>query len=444
MSRMPPNVVDAFSHKLLSAVTQVDTADKHGRVVSAVGTLVRARGVNARVGELCLLSTLGGDFQMHAEVAGFDGDDLLLTPMGDILGLSSNLAVMPLGHMHRLPLGDAMLGKVFDGFGNPMDRTLKLDLPALRGVHARAPAAQDRPVIGRVLPLGIRAIDAFITCGQGQRLGIFSPAGCGKSTLLGMVARHAVSDVNVIALIGERGREVNEFIADCLGPQGLARSVLVVATSDRPALERVRAAQVATTIAEHFRDQGRSVLLLVDSVTRYARALREIGLACGEPQTRRAYPPSVFSALPRLFERAGVTRHGVITGFYTVLEESDDGNDPVAEEVRSLLDGHIVLSRELAALGQYPAIDVLRSVSRLMPRLCDPNHQARAATARARLARYGELEMLIRMGEYKAGNDAEADAAVRSRPGLLNFLKQPPQERAPYDAMLNQLREVTP
>jgi len=436
------NNAEVFASRMISASAQVDTVDTHGRVVSAIGTLVRATGVSARVGELCLLSTLGGDFHMQAEVVGFDGEDLLLTPMGEIHGLSSNLAVVALGHAHRVRVGDAMLGKVFDGLGHAIDGSQRIELLTLRSVHARPPPPLERSLITRMLPLGIRAIDGFAACGEGQRMGIFAPAGCGKSTLLGMIARNAVSDVNVIALIGERGREVNEFIADCLGPEGLARSVLVVATSDRPALERVKAAQVATTIAEYFRDQGRSVLLLLDSVTRYARALREIGLACGEPPTRRAYPPSVFSTLPKLFERAGRGRKGAITGFYTVLEETDDGNDPVAEEVRSLLDGHIVLSRELAGLGQYPAVDVLNSVSRLMPRLAEPRHEAAAVQARARLARYRELEMLIRMGEYKPGHDADADAAVRARPALLDFLKQAPRERAGFDAVLAQLQRA--
>ena len=437
-----PEFAEVFASRLICASAQVGTADMHGRVTSAIGTLVRATGVSARVGELCLLSTLGGEFQVQAEVVGFDGDELLLTPLGEIHGLSPDLAVTALGHSQRVRVGDAMLGRVFDGLGNALGTTQPIELPALRSVHARPPPALERSVIERPLPVGVRAIDGFATCGEGQRLGIFAPAGCGKSTLLGMIARNAVSDVNVIALIGERGREVNEFIADCLGPEGLARSVLVVATSDRPALERVKAAQVATTIAEYFRDQGRSVLLLLDSVTRYARALREIGLACGEPPTRRAYPPSVFSALPRLFERAGRGRRGAITGFYTVLEETDDGNDPVSEEVRSLLDGHLVLSRELAGLGQYPAIDVLNSVSRLMPRLADARHQAAAVQARARLARYRELEMLIRMGEYKPGHDAEADTAVRARPALLDFLKQAPRERVPFDAALAQLQKA--
>ncbi len=437
-----PDSAEAIAARLLHVASKIDAAPMHGRVTSAIGTLVRARGVTARVGDLCMLTELSGRFEMQAEVVGFDGDELLLTPMGEIHGASSRLAAVGLGHSHRVRVGDAMLGHVFDGLGRPLGPDSGLELPSHRAVQAPAPQALERPLICETLPVGVRAIDAFATCGRGQRMGIFAPSGCGKSTLLGMIARNASSEVNVIALIGERGREVNEFINDCLGPEGLARSVLVVATSDRPALEREKAAQVATTIAEYFRDRGRAVLLLLDSVTRYARALREIGLACGEPPTRRAYPPSVFSALPKLFERAGRSRLGSITAFYTVLEETDDGDDPIAEEVRSLLDGHLKLSRELAALAQYPAIDVLNSVSRVMPRLAGAAHQAAALHARERLARYAELEMLIRMGEYTPGHDGAADAAVQSRPALLDFLKQTPHERTPFDATLAQLAKV--
>ncbi len=359
--------------------------------------------------------------------------------MGQMQGLSTSVAAISLGRPQQVAVDDQLLGRVLDGMGNPLDGLPPLLDVAQRGVYAEPPNPLARPIIEHALPVGVRAIDGLLCCGVGQRMGIFAPAGCGKSTLLGMIARNANADINVVALIGERGREVQEFIHDSLGTEGLKRSVMVVATSDRPALERARAALVATAIAEHFRDQGKSVMLLVDSVTRYARALREIGLAAGEPPTRRAFPPSVFSALPLLFERAGMSERGSITAFYTVLEEGEDSDDPIAEEVRSLLDGHIVLSRKLAARNHFPAIDVLASVSRVMSRVAQADHRQTAAEARASLARYQELEMLIRMGEYKPGSDADADAAIQRNPGLNAFLRQDVWEHAAFNDTIARL-----
>jgi len=298
-----------------------------------------------------------------------------------------------------------------------------------------------RPPIDQPFGTGVRALDTLLSVGVGQRLGIFAAAGGGKSTLLGMLARHAAADVNVIVLVGERGREVREFIDDCLGEDGLRRSVLVVATSDRPALERCRAADVGTAVAEYFRDQGLHVLLMMDSVTRYARALRDVALAVGEPPARRGFPPSVLSRLPQLFERTGRDGHGAITAFYTVLVEDEDaGADPIAEEVRSILDGHIVLSRKLGSAGHYPAIDVLASVSRVMSRIATATHRSAAQRLRQLLAKYQDIELLLQIGEYKSGTDPEADAAIRLMPGIQRLLRQSPQESVSFEQSLVQLR----
>jgi type III secretion protein N (ATPase) len=297
-----------------------------------------------------------------------------------------------------------------------------------------------RRLIAAPLATGIRAVDALLTLGEGQRVGVFSPPGVGKSTLLGMLARGSTAEVNVVALIGERGREVKEFLAYNLGPEGLARTVLVVSTSDRPPMERIKSAYVATTIAEHFRDQGRKVLLLVDSLTRFARAQREIGLASGEPPTRRSYPPSIFSLLPQLLERAGQGRTGSITAVYAVLTEGDEDNDPIAEEVRAILDGHIVLSRKLAAAGRYPAIDVLASISRVMPRIAAPEHCAAATHFRSLLARYQEVELLVQIGEYRQGSDPLADEAIAARAAMLDFLAQSPGVGPSYEQSVAALR----
>lgn len=397
-----------------------------GKLQRAAGTLLRATGVRAEVGELCELRDPHRDASLHAEVVGFDADALLLSPMGPMQGLSAATQVLATGGRHRVAVGDFLLGRVMDGMGLvPMD-----DGPALpedaarRDVLQAAPAALGRRPIAEPLPLGVRAIDSLLTCGLGQRVGIFAPAGCGKSTLLAMLCRHAKVDVVVAALVGERGREVGDFIHEALGAQALQRSVLVVATSDRPSAERLKASFVATTYAEYFAAQGRSVLLLVDSVTRLARAAREIGLSAGEPPARRGYPPSVFTLLPQLFERAGCMSRGSITAFYTVLEETDDGSDPVSEEVRSLLDGHIVLSRKLAARGHFPAIDVLRSASRLFGRVADGPHQGAARQLRELMSKYEDVELLLRIGEYQRGSDPVADRAVELHALIDSFLRQ--------------------
>jgi type III secretion protein N (ATPase) len=415
-----------------------------GRVVEAVGTLVRATGVHARVGELCALTDLATGYSGSAEVVGFVGSDLWLSPMGHLDGLSASTSVAPTGRRHEVAVGDFLLGRVVDGMGLAvLDGGPPLPADAeFAPVWQSAPAPLARPPIVEPVAVGVRAIDGLLTLGRGQRVGIFAPAGCGKSTLLAMLCRNAAVDVTVVALVGERGREVADFLDEGLAGAARSRSVMVVATSDRPATERLKAALVATAYAEHFRRQGKSVLLLVDSITRLARAAREIGLAAGEPPTRRGYPPSVFVTLPRLFERAGRAAAGAITAFYTVLEETDDGSDPIGEEVRSLLDGNVVLSRRLAHRGHFPAIDVLASVSRLMPRLASAEHEALARRARELLARYDDVELLLRIGEYRRGSDGTADAAIDCRPALEAFLQQHAQEKFALRDTLRQLGEA--
>jgi len=434
---------------LLRALHGTRTVVEHGRVVQAGGTILRATGLRARIGQQCRVfdaanpnDTAGA---LIAEVIGFAGAEVILAPYGPLQGIAIGAAVQAMADVAQVPYGEGLLGRVIDPFGRPLDdRPLPEPGPTLRHtpLHADAPSPLKRKGVDHPLPTGVRAIDAALTVGEGQRVGIFAMAGGGKSTLLGMLARQAKADVNVIALVGERGREVREFMDESLGEEGLARSVVVVSTSDRPALERVRAAYAATAIAEGFRREGKRVLLLVDSVTRFARGLRELGLSAMEPPVRRGYPPSVFAELPRLFERAGNDAHGSITAFYTVLAEDDDNSDPVAEEVRSILDGHIVLSRALAQAAHYPAIDVLASASRVFTRVADKPHRDAASQLRALMARHAEVEFLLRVGEYQAGSDPLADKAIERLPALKALLQQRSDEAASFDATIQTLQEA--
>jgi ATP synthase in type III secretion protein N len=412
---------------LRAALREVSTVEERGRVTEVLGTLVKAVGVQATVGELCELRTRPNS-SLRAEVIGFRGGTAILTPFGDIAGLSSEAEVITTRRRFAVPIGPTLLGRVLDGFGNPIDGRGPISGATLAPVDADPPAALLRKPVGRVFETGVRAIDALLTMGEGQRVGIVAPVGVGKTTLIGMLARGAQSDVNVVALIGERGREVGEFLARTLGPEGLKRSVVVVTTADRPAVERAKCAQVATAIAEGFRREGLHVLLLVDSITRYARALREVGLASGEAPTRRGFPPSVFAALPRLLERAGNDDRGAITAFYTLLMEGDEEGDPIAEEMRSLLDGHLVLSRTQAQAGHFPAIDVLASLSRVMSAIAPAAQLRASAQVRSWLAKYRDIELLLQVGEYHKGTDAEADKAIDRMPALREFLRQPPDE----------------
>jgi ATP synthase in type III secretion protein N len=436
---------EQLDHALAAATGRVGSSlQQRGRLQQAVGTLIRATGVHAQVGELCRLVDAGGG-ERKAEVIGFDGESVLMMPLAPLDGLSGAVQVIAQGQAHRVAVGDFLLGRVIDGMGERfLDPGPPLPAQApQRVVQASAPAPLARRAIDECLPLGVAAVDAALTCGVGQRVGIFAPAGCGKSTLLSMLTRHAEVDVVVVALVGERGREVGDFIHEALGEQARSRAVVVVATSDRPSTERLKAAFVATTYAEHFAAQGKRVLLLVDSVTRLARAAREIGLAAGEPPARRGFPPSVFTRLPQLFERAGRFGQGSITAFYTVLEEDEDGGDPVAEEVRSLLDGHIVLSRKLAGRGHFPAIDVLQSASRLIDRLVDDKHLAGARRLRALMAKYQDVEVLLRIGEFQRGMDALADAAVDRRDEIDAFLCQGRLDRITLADTVARLKGVT-
>jgi type III secretion protein N (ATPase) len=417
--------------RLLAALRNVDTLKRVGRVAEAHGTLIRATGVNARIGEVCELREPGSRQVLTAEVVGIERGMALLTPLGTLDGLSADTEVVSKGFQATVGAGDGLLGRILDALGNVVDGGPAPANLAGVPVYRDAPNAMTRIPIRQPFHTGVRALDTVLTVGEGQRVGIFAAAGGGKSTLLGMLARSA-ADVNVIVLLGERGREVREFIDDNLGAEGLRKSVIVVATSDRPALERSRAAYVGTAIAEYFRDQGKRVLLLLDSVTRFARALRDVGLAVGEPPARRGYPPSVFSALPRLFERTGNNEHGSITAFYTVLLEDEEG-DPIGEEVRSILDGHVYLSRKLAAANHYPAIDVLASASRVMPRVAQPAHLRAAASLRKQLAKYQDVELLLQIGEYKRGSDAEADEAIRNIPAIRKLLQQPADQLSGFD-----------
>ncbi|VVE56140.1 FliI/YscN family ATPase [Pandoraea sputorum] len=397
-----------------------------GRLSEVGATLLRAHLPGVGLGELCTLPD--GE---PAEVIAVHDHEALLSPYREPLGMTAGQWVEPTGRRADVGVGDALLGRVVDALGRPIDGLPTPQFERRRDIDAEPPDPMQRQVIDTRLAMGVRAIDATLTVGVGQRLGIFAPAGCGKSTLLGMLAAGSDADVVVLGLIGERGREVREFLEHVLSAETRARSVVVVATSDRPALERLKAAATATAIAEHFRDQGKNVLLLIDSLTRYARAVREIALAAGEPIVAGGYPPSLYARLPRLLERAGPAARGSITAFYTVLV--DDKADALAEEVRSLLDGHIVLSRKLAEANHYPAIDVLASISRVMHQVAEPEHRAAAARLRQLMAAWREIELLVRVGEYRAGQDADADDAIARRTQIASLLCQRVDEHVDFE-----------
>ncbi|MBV9559153.1 MAG: FliI/YscN family ATPase [Bradyrhizobium sp.] len=424
-----------------------DTAPRvvKGRVRRLLGVVVHATVTDVRVGEICQLIDPITKNRVMAEVTGLVDDMAVLTPVGDLAGLSSRTEVVPTGHELRIPVGPGLLGRVINALGEPIDgaRWHPSQIEAHYPIGALPPPPLQRQLIGEPIQLGIRAADGLLTCARGQRIGIFGQPGSGKSTLLATIVGGTDADVVVVALIGERGREVREFVDRQIGPQGRKRAIVVAATSDRPAMERVKAAYVATTIAEYFRDQGKHVLLLMDSLTRFARAQREIGLAAGEPATRRGFPPSLFAELPRLLERSGTAvAEGSITGIYTVLVEGDLSLDPVAEEVQALLDGHLVLSAELAKRNHFPAIDVLHSRSRLMEVVASAEHRADAARLRALLARYNDVELLLRVGEYREGSDALADEAVVKIDSINAFLRQPSSDFVSMEETRRQMREI--
>jgi len=405
-----------------------DLARRSGRVSDLIGLVIEATGLQAEVGEVCLVNGDRGHDPVPAEVVGFRGQRTLLMPLGEMEGIGPGTTARATGSSFRIRVGDDLLGRVIDGLGNPLDGLDPAHGGRPRSTAAAPPEALSRPRIEERVDLGVRALDALVPCGRGQRLGIFAGSGVGKSSLLGMIARSTTADVNVIALVGERGREVREFVERDLG-DALSRSVVVVATSDQPALVRIKAAFTATAIAEHFRDQGHDVMLMMDSVTRFAMAQREVGLAIGEPPATRGYTPSVFAQLPRLLERSGTAATGSITALYTVLVDGDDMNEPIADAVRSILDGHIVLTRELAHASHYPAIDVLQSVSRLVGEVVSPDVRAAGQAVRQLLAAYKEKEDLIAIGAYQRGTDPLVDAAIALRPAIERFLRQAVDER---------------
>ena len=415
---------DDLFQRLDAALAASDLQRRHGRVRDLIGLIVEVTGLEAEVGEVCNIDTGRGRRPVPAEVVGFRAGRTLLMALGDPEGIGPGAPVEATGAPMRVEVSDALLGRAIDGLGRPMDGMGAAAGTVSRAVASSPPDPLSRPRIEERMTLGVRALDALIPCGQGQRLGIFAGSGVGKSSLLGMIARSTSAEVNVICLVGERGREVREFMERDLGPEGLARSVVVVATSDQPALVRIKAALTATTIAEHFRDQGRGVLLMMDSVTRFAMAQREVGLAIGEPPATRGYTPSVFALLPKLLERSGTSPRGSITGLYTVLVDGDDMNEPIADAVRSILDGHVVLSRDLAHAGHYPAIDVLSSVSRLVGEVVTPETRADGNEVRRLMAAYREKRDLIAIGAYQSGADPLTDAAIAARPHIEAFLKQ--------------------
>ena len=435
---------DYITEVLDRAVEEAQLIDVKGRVVQVVGTIIKASVPGVKVGEVCILRDPWENVEMQAEVIGFNKETVLLTALGQMTGLSVETEVIPTRRVHMVSVGESLLGRVLDGLGRPIDSDEKGPLlpEGYYPVYADPPNPLERRVISKPISLGVKALDAMLTCGEGQRMGIFAAAGGGKSTLLAQIVRNTEADVTVLALIGERGREVREFIEKDLGPEGLAKSVVVCSTSDRSAMERLKAAYVATSIAEYFRDKGKKVLLLMDSVTRFGRAQREIGLAAGEPPTRRGFPPSVFSELPKLMERAGNSSKGSITALYTVLVEGDDMTEPIADETRSILDGHIILSRKLAQKNHYPAIDILQSVSRCQNAIIDDDHKRNAAKLRTLLAKYGEVELLLKIGEYRKGADRETDEAIDKNEAVNAFLRQNLVERPTYTETLSMLRKA--
>jgi type III secretion protein N (ATPase) len=412
-----------------------------GRVTRLTGVVLEAEAAGARHGEVVEIETARAA-PVQAEVVGFREDRAVLLPLGDPAGVSLESEIVPTGSPLSIRAGEALLGRVLDGLGRPIDGRPLPDGLERWAVDRPAPPPLARERIRAPLPLGIRALDGLVTVGEGQRVGIFAGAGVGKSTLLGQIARNTRAELSVICLVGERGREVRDFLEESLGEAGLARSVVVAATSDAPALVRLKAAHVATAVAEWFAERGRRVLFMLDSLTRYARAQREVGLAAGEPPARHGYPPSVFAALPRLLERTGNRGTGGITALYTVLVAGGDLEEPIADEVRGILDGHVILDRGIAESGRYPAVDVLRSLSRVMPAVTTAEHRAAAARLRALLAAHERQRELISLGAYARGSDPDADAAIDRRAAIEAFLGQAPGESDALDRTVERLREV--
>ena len=416
-----------------------------GRVSKIVGLVIESNGPNgpiARIGDLCHIKTDGMNGEKRSvpvEVVGFRDNTVLLMPLGDLDGIRAGDLVESTGHCLSVPISESMLGRVFDGLGNPMDGGPAIEADVHYPVTANPPNAMTRRMIEKPLATGVRAIDGMLTLGEGQRMGIFAGSGVGKSTLLGMIARNCEAEINIICLVGERGREVREFMENDLGEEGLKRSIIVCATGEQPALVRIKAALTATALAEGFRDQGKSVLLMMDSVTRFAMAQREVGLAIGEPPSTKGYTPSVFALLPRLMERAGMGPKGAITALYTVLVDGDDTNEPIADATRGILDGHIVLNRKLTSRGHYPPIDILNSLSRTMPFVVGPEQIQAATNVRELMAAYNDVEDLVSIGAYKKGARPLTDKAIDSIDGINKYLRQAKAEGSSFESAVTGL-----
>lgn len=435
-------LADYYINKFSSLINKSDPIKLHGKITDVIGSVIISSGPSVVLGEICNIIDKDGKEVCKAEVAGFKEGKILSIAIGEVKNLSPMCEVIATGKNFRVGVGPNLLGRVIDGLGNPIDGKGEIEVVSYRDVHREPPNPLERKRISEPLQSGVRTIDGLLTCGKGQRIGIFAGSGVGKSVLLGMIARNTNADINVIILVGERGREVREFIEKDLGVEGLRRSVIVVATSDKPALLRIKAAVIGTTIAEYFRDLGRDVVLMMDSVTRFAMAQREVGLTIGEPPTTKGYTPSVFALLPKLLERAGTSKIGSITGFYTTLVDGDDMTEPVADAVRSILDGHIVLSRKIANKGQFPAIDPLQSVSRVMPDIVANEHLQRAMLFNEILATYNEAEDMVNIGAYVRGSNPQIDHALSKINSLRSFLKQDFREHTNFEDTINRLNNI--
>ena len=433
---------DKILDKYLDIIEETDPIKLNGKVTDVIGFIIISVGPNVSLGEICSIVDRAGKEICKSEVVGFKEGKVLSIALGDIQNISPSCQIVSTGKSFSIGVGEKLLGRVIDGFGAPIDDKGELEFSSIRNSHREPPNPLSRKRIDTPLQTGVRAIDGLLTVGKGQRIGIFAGSGVGKSVMLGMIAKNTNADVSIIVLVGERGREVKEFIEKDLGEEGLKKSVIIVATSDKPSLARIKAAYIGTTIAEYFRDLGKDVVLMMDSVTRFAHAQREVGITIGEPPTTKGYTPSVFAVLPKLLERAGTSSTGSITGFYTVLVDGDDMNDPIADSVRSILDGHIVLSRKIANKGQYPAIDPLQSVSRVMPDIVPKDHRSRAQEFNEILSSYNEAEDLINIGAYVKGSNPQIDHALSKIQSLRMFLKQDMNEGADYNDTVSRLKNL--
>jgi flagellum-specific ATP synthase len=429
--------------RYVDGLKSIDSIQQVGKVSKIIGLLIESQGPRVNLGDLCYITSPDDGFSLPAEVVGFRENSVLLMPLGELHGIGPGCQVVSARRTLTVSVGRSLLGRILDGLGNPIDGKGPLTGSAEYPLHAVPPPPLSRQRITDRISVGVRAVDGLLTLGRGQRVGIMAGSGVGKSTLLGMVARNTEADISVIALVGERGREVREFIERDLGEEGLKRSVVVVATSDQPALLRLKGAMTATAVAEYFRDQGLNVVLMMDSVTRFAVAQREVGLTVGEPPATRGYTPSVFALLPKLLERSGAGERGSITGIYTVLVDGDDMNEPIADAARSILDGHIVLSRALAAQNHYPAIDILQSISRLMLEIVDEEHWDAAQKIRTLLATYRDAEDLINIGAYAQGSNPAIDQAIRMIGPIREFLRQSVREQTGLQDAVDQLLALT-